>query len=268
MNGGGFIFSFDYTHEHRFNLSLNETTNKGKKRIHKLQDANKENTDDSDEDDEWFRDPIDFQKIKSNPMPITKSLEQQIRNKKESKQKPLHSTIRDDYFDEEENEMDDDIISPIKLTSTPRSPPLQRSRSKSMGSFAETIDKNIEIKHIVADKGNDVDANKRSGTRISSPIYKELAESKKKLTLVTFGPSRRPTHGRIHCAIKVEAYDFKGQCCIAFEWNDFGKEVESSQEVDLFYHGVPLYDKTGQPMKCKIKYKLSLIDTQISFDYD
>merc|ERR1712228_619620 len=146
-----------------------------------------------------------------NPMPTTK--------------KALHSTIRDDYFDEADNEKND-IVSPIALIASPRSPtnpPLQRSRSKSMGSFTDSLDKKTEIKKIVSDKPNNENpltlsaeilkkSNQRSSdNRISSPIYKELAESSKKLTLITFGPSRRPTHGMIHCAIKVETYDFKGQ---------------------------------------------------------
>ncbi len=98
-----------------------------------------------------------------------------------------------------------------------------------------------------------------------SPIYKDLAEISKKLTIISFGPSRRPTHGNIHCSLKVETNDFKGQCVIPFKWTDFGNEIENIQYAELTYHGIPLYDKTGSSIKCKIHYKLSLIDKQVVF---
>ena len=54
----------------------------------------------------------------------------------------------------------------------------------------------------------------------------------------------------------------KGQCCIAFKWDDIANEVEDTQIVELFNHGIPLYDKTG-PVRLKVCYKLSLIDKQV-----
>eukprot|EP00483_Globobulimina_turgida_P005069 UN05079 len=129
----------------------------------------------------------------------------------------------------------------------------------------------------IVDENLNLNVNKHNMTRselmdieqhnhISSPIYKDLAEMSKKLTINSFGPSRRPTKGHIHCVLKVEGHDFKGQCCIPFKWSDFGKKVEATKYADLCYHGIPLYDKTGSPVKCKIRYKVSLIDKQIVFD--
>merc|ERR1712176_1584662 len=68
----------------------------------------------------------------------------------------------------------------------------------------------------------------------SSPIYKELNESGKKLTLLTFGPTRRPTDGRIHCAIRVETNDFKGQCCIAFKYTDLATRLKMNKKLIYF----------------------------------
>merc|ERR1712080_21822 len=71
--------------------------------------------------------------------------------------------------------------------------------------------------------------NNNKHNHILSPIYKDLAEISKKLTIISFGPSRRPTHGNIHCSLKVETNDFKGQCVIPFKWTDFANEIEDIQ---------------------------------------
>ena len=172
---------------------------------------------------------------------------------------------------------------------SPSNAVLQRTRSKSMGSFAEmditgnkllsptspghSMGDEYKSNHNMARSGDNLhNIHKRvqqqqMQTPISSPIYKDLAEMSKKLTFITFGPSRRPTHGNIHCVLKVETNDMKGQCCIPFKWDDFANEVENTQFVELFHHGVPLYDKTNEPVRLKVHYKLSLIDKQIVFDY-
>jgi len=247
--------------------------------------------------------PNNLNKLQSDPMPITNQQKRskmgsnkmrQKKKKKENQNKnSLNSLIRDDHFDEVHDEDINDKMAPIEFRnndnelSDRRPYTLQRTRSKSMGSFTETMDiatKQKKNKNINMNKA-DIEYEHKSihnitistdlatspiynDTNISSPIYKELSSINKKLTICSFGPSRRPTHGNIHCVIKVETNDFKGQCCIALDYDDFAKKVENEQCAELFYHGVPLYDKTGSPIQCKIRYKCSLIDKQIVFNYD
>ncbi len=286
-NNGEFMFSFEnysdnHKHTHTFKLSTSTTTPTTKQRVNNTGIG------------------------KDNPIHVYLQNKDKYKyNTSSLHNKSLNSSIRDGYFDDKHSEDSNDMISAISIKHSdielPRhkmdnsqspSSLLRRGRSKSMGSFAETMEKAMrdgdEDEHEMgADDMNDnlnvnVSANvnvKHSMTRselmdieqlhhnhISSPIYKELAEMSKKLTITSFGPSRRPTHGHIHCVLKVECHDFKGQCCIPFKWSDFGKQVEDTQYADLCYHGIPLYDKTGSPIKCKIRYKVSLMDKQIVFD--
>jgi len=271
------------------------------------------------------QDAMDLTKMKSTPTPITMSFAQQARVRKQklqklanaapkntqstTSQKALNSSIRDDYFDNKDEDGFPPVIPSansgsqsynnfdIELAHHLNNPNrrmsdleskgalmLQRTRSKSVGSFAEILNaENPTTRN--AQKPSSVDDYNKSAQNMHrmspahgkrggmgadlamSPIYKDLAEMSKKLTILSFGASRRPNQGNLHCVIRVETNEYKGQAAIPLKWEDFSNEVEQTQYAELFHHGVPIYDKTGSPIRVKVQYKLSLIDKQIVFHY-
>merc|ERR1719295_1093684 len=158
-------------------------------------------------------------------------------------------------------------------------PLTQRHRSKSMGSFAEiggSAEPSEETPSpLVSPRSPSMNAKSSNSRRASkhrptmeevaghiaanpyatmdhstaaSPIYKDLAEMSRKLSVMSFGPSRRPNMGYVHCVVKVETNELKGVAAFPFKWDEFGERVERTQLAPLTYHGVPLYDKTGSPV--------------------
>ena len=292
---GGFSFSFDYAQNHTFTLSHDRppphtehepfhhlfsdpskerevvaTTTVANGHSVKIADQNLNPHYTSDEDDD------DFQRLKD--------MKKDKMTRSKTHDTTLKSKIRDDHFpggDEEDETYDafDPIQHRVSRHTSHHDPEnvedglapsmsLRRPRSKSVGSMHPLDGLMDRSSNQRTKKGSDADyvapkthhhktRTEMSDPAFASPIYKRLAEMNRKLTLISFGPSRRPTHGNIHCVLKVETADgTKGQAAIPFQWDDFGNEVEGEQFAPLTHHGIPLYDKAGNEMRCRIQYKL------------
>eukprot|EP01084_Bolivina_argentea_P134775 237612_1 len=273
-NNGEFTFSFDYNKNHTFKLSPVKEPDIMDPLQHTTANANATNREGIESVDDL--DAMDLLQLGdykgltrkvSDPTPTSKS--------KEDRKKSLNkSIVSDNYFDTMLRDEDvNDTVAAMDTEIEMDEDSLPRTRSKSMGSYTDHNDnykpskKSKISSNTKDDSKSGVNLDQMAKNEVLSPIYKDLAAFSKKLTLVSFGPSRRPTTGNIHCVFKVETSDLKGQCCIALDWNQFAKNVQHTQTAELFHHGIPLYDKTGSPILLKVRYKLSLIDKQILFDY-